>query len=109
MSDSNQKPPRYTNVQVDVTSTPEFQTDVEALFGDFMRLPEVKALPQGKQTDDAVMAIARVVALRDYEDVDDEDEPDEVEAPVIAPPNPDYVPPPDHPPPLFTEPKPHGT
>ncbi len=68
------KPPRYTTVQVDVTSTPEFQADVEDLFGQFMRVVEVKALPQGAQLDAAVMGIARLVALRDYEDNADDDD-----------------------------------
>ncbi len=90
------KPPRYTTVQVDVTSTPEFQADVEDLFGQFMRVPEVKAMPQGAQLDAAVMGIARLVALRDYEDSSDDDDDggeDEQPEPSAETPPP-YVPPP---------------
>ena len=68
MATEIEKKPRYTTTQVDVTTTDDFKAGVEELFGEMMKQPEVKAMPQGKELDNAVMACARVVILRDYED-----------------------------------------
>ena len=78
----DEKKPRYTTTQVDVTTTDDFKAAVEELFGEMMKQPEVKAMPQGKELDDAVMACARVVILRDYED---NCEDVKVEEPVTSP------------------------